>query len=188
MMGTVILTLAIMLVYREKAADKSLLQFMIIASFVFYVLNVIRLAFFPLPINETYIELLKQEVSCGIAIERRHNLELFDFMKWDNLFHITTVGNFFLLMPLSFYCPFIIKRINWTFIRMTLFGLLISLTIESTQLLYDVVTGYAYRGFNVDDLMMNTLGVIFGFLVFNMIKIAFEAMTKFVRFFYQKAR
>ena len=53
---------------------------------------------------------------------------------------------------------------------MILIGFFISLSIEFIQLSYDFVTGYAYRGFNVDDLMMNTLGVIFGFLVFILLK------------------
>ena len=53
---TVILTLVFMFIYHQRSVDKSLLQFMIVSSFIFYVLNVIRLAFFPIPINETYIE------------------------------------------------------------------------------------------------------------------------------------
>ena len=167
---TVILTLVFMFIYHQRSVDKSLLQFMIVSSFIFYVLNVIRLAFFPIPINETYIELLKQQVKCGILVERRHNLQLFDFMKWGNLFHITTVGNFLMLMPLSFYCPILFKKRDWGFLRMILIGFFISLSIELIQLSYDFVTGYAYRGFNVDDLMMNTLGVIFGFLVFTIVR------------------
>ena len=77
---TIMITILFMIFYRQTSSNKSIIQFMLVSSFVFYVLNVIRLVFFPLPINETYIELLKQEVDCGVIIERRHNLELFDFM------------------------------------------------------------------------------------------------------------
>lgn len=176
-MMTIILTLGFMLIYRQRSSDKSLVQFMIISSFIFYLLNVIRLAFFPLPINHAYIELLKQEVICGFIIERRHNVQLFDFMKWGNLFHITTVGNFLMLMPLSFYIPNLFKKSNWSFFRITLIGFLISLTIESIQLSYDLVTGYAYRGFNVDDLMMNTLGIVVGFFLIYMAKIIVSLLS-----------
>ena len=131
-------------------------------EFCFYVLNVIRLVFFPIPINPNYIEILKRESECGILLERRHNFELFDFMKWGNLFHITTVGNFLLLMPLSFYFPILFKNHKWNLVNITLIGFMTSLCIESLQLTYDLVTGYAYRGFNVDDLMVNTLGVFWG--------------------------
>ena len=185
---TIMITILFMIIYRQTSSNKSIIQFMLVSSFVFYVLNVIRLVFFPLPINETYIELLKREVNCGVIIERRHNLELFDFMKWDNLFHITTIGNFLMLIPLSFYCPILFNSRSWGLIRMTLTGFLVSLTIELTQLSYDLLTGYAYRGFNVDDLMMNTLGVIFGFIIFSMGKAIIFMMMKFIGFVYKKAR
>lgn len=185
---TILLTILFMIFYRQIASNKSIIQFMIVSSFVFYILNVIRLVFFPLPINETYIELLKQEVNCGVIIERRHNLELFDFMKWGNLFHITTIGNFLMLIPLSFYCPILFNRSDWGLIKITLTGFFVSLTIELIQLSYDLLTGYAYRGFNVDDLMMNTLGVIFGFIIFSIGKAIIFTMMKFIGFMYKKAR
>lgn len=183
LMMTVILTLVVMIIYRERSSEKSIFSFLIVTGFVFYIFNVIRLAFFPLPINEEYIELLKQEVECGVIIERRHNLELFDFMKWGNLFHITTVGNFLLLLPLSFFCPLVYRNQKWGIIKITLTGFLVSLTIEVLQLSYDLLTGYAYRGFNVDDLFMNTLGVIVGFLIFTILKIFFGMTLKAVRLF-----
>ena len=71
---------------------------------------------------------------------------------------------------------------------MTLTGFFVSLTIELIQLSYDLLTGYAYRGFNVDDLMMNTLGVIFGFIIFSMGKAIIFMMMKFIGFVYKKAR
>ena len=119
---TIILTLIFIIIYRQLFANKDCLRFMILSTFVFYILNVIRLAFFPIPINEAYIELLKQEVICGMGIERRHNFQLFDFMKWGNLLHITTVGNFLMLMPLSFYCPMLFNKRSWGLIRMTVTG------------------------------------------------------------------
>lgn len=185
---TIILTLIFIIIYRQLFANKDWLRFMILSTFVFYILNVIRLAFFPIPINEAYIELLKQEVICGMGIERRHNFQLFDFMKWGNLFHITTVGNFLMLMPLSFYCPMLFNKRSWGLIRMTVTGFMISLMIETLQLSYDLVTGYAYRGFNVDDLFMNTLGVVCGFIIFVIIKGFIWITMKFLQLMMQRAR
>lgn len=163
---TVILSGIFLFLYRRFNTTSSIWKCLLLTSFVFYVLNVIRLVFFPIPINPDYIEILKREAECGILIERRHNFQLFDFMKWGNLFHITTVGNFLLLMPLSFYFPILLKKHHWNLVNVTFIGFAISLCIESLQLTYDLVTGYAYRGFNVDDLMMNTLGVFWGYLIY----------------------
>lgn len=167
---TVILSMIFLIFYIKFCKPKSIWKCLMITSFVFYILNVIRLVFFPIPINPDYIEILKREAECGILTERRHNLELFDFMKWDNLFHITTVGNFLLLLPLSFYFPILFKKYRWNFISITFIGFVISLSIESLQLTYDLVTGYAYRGFNVDDLMMNTLGIFWGYVLYLLVK------------------
>ena len=168
---TVILTLGIMIIYYRRIQYKSLFHFMIVTSFVFYVLNVIRLTFFLMSINAHYLELLRKGVSCGIVSERRHNFQLFDFMKWNNLFHITTLGNFIMLMPLSFYLPTVFQKRKWGIFKVTGVGFLVSLTIECLQLMYDYVTGYAYRGFNVDDLLMNTLGVTIAYSFITAIKI-----------------
>lgn len=174
---TAILTLGVMIVYRHYTHNKSLFHFIIVTSFIFYILNVIRLVFFPLPINQHYIELLKEGVNCGILTERRHNFQLFDFMKWDNLFHITTLGNFIMLMPLSFYLPILFTRLKWGIFKTILVGFFISLTIECLQLAYDLITGYAYRGFNVDDLLMNTLGVMVGYLLIEMIQMVYYLLS-----------
>ena len=79
---TVILSMIFLIFYIKFCKPKSIWKCLMITSFVFYILNVIRLVFFPIPINPDYIEILKREAECGILTERRHNLELFDFMKW----------------------------------------------------------------------------------------------------------
>ena len=104
-------------------------------------------------------------------------------MKWGNLFHITTVGNFLLLMPLSFYFPILFKKHKWNLVNITLIGFMTSLCIESLQLTYDLVTGYAYRGFNVDDLMVNTLGVFWGYLIYIVLKLIWCVINKIKRIF-----
>lgn len=180
---TVILSVLFYLMYRTFNRSQSFLNCIIVTSFVFYILNVIRLVFFPIPINPDYIEILKREAECGILLERRHNFELFDFMKWNNLFHITTVGNFLLLMPISFYCPILLKKQRWNIVTVTFIGFAISLSIESLQLTYDLITGYAYRGFNVDDLMMNTLGVFWGYLMYIMLKCIWWVSCKIKKIF-----
>lgn len=178
--STIILAVIFMIFYRVIFRKHSIWKCLLWTSFFFYVLNVIRLTFFPLPINGSYIEILKRETDCGILLERRHNFELFDFMKWGNLFHITTVGNFLLLLPLSFYFLILFGKFRWNSLSVTFMGFAISLSIECTQLLYDLITGYAYRGFDVDDLMLNTLGVFIGYLICSTFRLFWE-LLKFIR-------
>ena len=163
---TFLLTTCFMIGYRLLVKDKSIPKLLFFASLFFYIINVIRLVFFPLPINMAYIDILRQKVQCGLMIGRRNNLELFDFMKWDNLTHITTVGNFLLLLPLGIYVPVLWSQKKWNLFKVAAVGFLVSLTIESTQLLYSFKIDYTYRSFDVDDLMLNTLGAATGYVIY----------------------
>ena len=86
-------------------------------------------------------------------------------------------------MPLSFYFPILFKKHKWNLVNITLIGFMTSLCIESLQLTYDLVTGYAYRGFNVDDLMVNTLGVFWGYLIYIVLKLIWCVINKIKRIF-----
>lgn len=77
-------------------------------------------------------------------------------------------GNFALLMPLGMIVPILWKRIN-SFVKATLLGFGISLSIELLQL----IEGYLKIGFlrivDVDDLILNTLGAAVGYIIYAVI-------------------
>lgn len=72
-------------------------------------------------------------------------------------------GNVIGFMPYGFYLPMIFKRIQGAF-PVFLLSLLLSLFVETTQLLLKV------GSFDVDDLILNTLGGIAGYLVFCVVR------------------
>ncbi|MGL4337347.1 MAG: VanZ family protein [Turicibacter sp.] len=164
--------------YRRKYKEESPVKLFLITSFVFYLLNVIKVSLIPMPIDAKYIELLQQEVSCGLVEARRHNFELLDFMRWGNLFHFTTVGNFLMLAPLGIYLPILFKKQKWNLFKILLVGLSVSFCIEIIQLTYSQVTGYIYRGFNVDDLLLNTLGAVMSYFIFIWFKGTYHMVKK----------
>ena len=76
------------------------------------------------------------------------------------------VLNIILFMPFGILLPAIFPKI-YKFIYITTFGFLISLTIETLQLVFN-------RGvFSLEDIMYNTLGAILGYAIFASIKISF---------------
>lgn len=78
------------------------------------------------------------------------------------------VGNIVLLFPLGFYLPLIkpkLKKFKYLFI----IGFFSSLGIESLQLLISNIIGMTYRSFVVDDIILNTIGIVFGYLLFKLI-------------------
>jgi len=175
---TFLLTSGYLLLHRFLVKDKSLWKLLFWASFFFYSANVVRLVFFPLPINQEYNELWAVLVRAGYRSEARHNLSLFDFMKWDNLWHWTTVGNFFLLFPLGFYFPLIFKTRPWNVFKVCWSGFMVSFAIELFQLAYSYYVGYVFRSFDVDDLVFNTLGVLAAYLIFVLLKFIWWSFNK----------
>lgn len=89
-------------------------------------------------------------------IDNRHSLGF-----WAVLYNIA--GNVVGFMPFGFYLPMLFKRIQGIF-PVFLFSLLLSLTVETTQIVFKV------GSFDVDDLFLNTLGGLAGYLVFRLVR------------------
>lgn len=74
------------------------------------------------------------------------------------------VGNILLLAPLGFLLPILFRRFR-QFLQVTAAGLLVTLSIEAVQLTM------AYRVFDIDDVILNLLGVLFGYILFAMFRV-----------------
>lgn len=74
-------------------------------------------------------------------------------------FLINTLGNIAAFVPLGVLLPLIWRR-RWSFAKIALWGFALSLTIEVLQFLFTT------RVADVDDLTLNTLGAIAGYLCY----------------------
>lgn len=93
-----------------------------------------------------------------IATLHQANISLIPFLS-DGIF--TYVMNVIMFMPLGFLLPYIWKNFRNP-IKVALTGLVFSMLIEFSQLPTN-------RLVDIDDLMMNVLGAIFGFVVWKLI-------------------
>lgn len=75
---------------------------------------------------------------------------------------LNLVGNTALFIPLGFLTPFLHQRIGWWLVLTG--SIAFSLTLERLQLALKV------GSFDVDDILLNTLGAMFGFAVLVSIK------------------
>lgn len=90
--------------------------------------------------------------------------EISRFIKYRDIlgaeaFMINIVGNIVVFMPFGFFIPGLAKRKHGpflNFLKITGFGFLFSLTVETAQLVSKVGC------FDVDDLILNTVGVALG--------------------------
>ena len=70
-------------------------------------------------------------------------------------FLINIVGNVVIFLPFGFFVPSLKRR--WKFFRVTGIGFLFSLSVETVQLITKV------GSFDVDDLLLNTIGIALGY-------------------------
>ena len=72
-------------------------------------------------------------------------------------------------MPAGFFLPILFPKQN-TFIRALKVGFLLTLAIEALQLLLSLTLIHGrYKIFDVDDLILNTLGFMIGFLLVSLV-------------------
>ena len=81
-----------------------------------------------------------------------------DVLGWRAVF-LNIVGNMAAFMPFGFFLPEIWSRVDRWYTT-TLLGAVFSLCIETTQLVFRV------GSFDVDDLLLNTIGALAGYLTF----------------------
>lgn len=74
------------------------------------------------------------------------------------------LGNIVIFIPFGFLLPILISRFQ-KLVTMLLVSFCFSLTFEIIQLLFPIL-----GSFDVDDLILNTLGALLGFMLFTLIK------------------
>lgn len=72
------------------------------------------------------------------------------------------VGNVLAFMPLGILAPLLApRRRSWVFVLAV--GLVVSVAIELCQLGISLLVGYTYRQLDVDDVLLNVIGALFGY-------------------------
>ena len=131
-----------------------LINLLVIARFVFYPFSKVDGQVQPLLFEPDKVFPLR------VNLVPLVNILQFDTIR-DLILNLT--GNFAMFIPTGIMVPLIYKKYN-TFGKVTLFGFLMSLTIEILQL------PFAVRASDVDDLILNTLGVAAGYCLYALVK------------------
>jgi glycopeptide antibiotics resistance protein len=134
-----------------------------------YVLCLISITMFPLIIN---FEKSGNWVSVNAIPVMGTVQDLVNITKDENMrgFMIgfwlkSIVGNFILLLPLGVMLPILWDKFK-SFKKTVLFAFGVTLTIEILQLLSSYI-GNSGRAFDIDDIILNSLGSMLGFAIYN---------------------
>ncbi|MBU3204364.1 VanZ family protein [Clostridium algidicarnis] len=83
---------------------------------------------------------------------------------------MNVLGNLILLMPIGFIVPVLWKKVN-SLKDIVIVGFLVSLSIELLQLLENFLSIGFFRVVDVDDLILNVLGAVFGYMAYQVAKL-----------------
>ena len=123
---------------------------------------ILRFTFFPMYKVGGHIQPLVFDIATAFPF--RVNLlplvNLFDYDSKKDMF-LNIIGNAAMFVPSGIVLPIVYKRLN-TFRKVLLVGVGISLCIEISQLPFSV------RATDVDDLILNTIGVIVGYGIYTL--------------------
>ena len=133
---------------------------------------IIRFTFFPMSKVDGKIQPLIFDIATAFPF--RVNLvplvNLFDYNSKRDLL-VNVIGNVAMFIPSGIVLPIIYRRLD-TFVKVLLAGGGISLCIEIIQLPFSV------RATDIDDLILNTVGVIMGYGIYVLIRYVRKIMKK----------
>ncbi|AOL97840.1 VanZ family protein [Bacillus subtilis] len=151
----------------------------VIFCLLVYFFNLISVTLFPIPIDTVLIKDMRDDTY--IPFVSGNNFIPFYFFV--DIYHeglqpyvIRSIGgNLILLMPVGLLFPLLFNKLNVK--RILLTGFFISLFIELIQLSFSVYIGTIYRSFDVDDLILNTLGTLIGYWFFYILRMLYGKLN-----------
>ncbi len=186
-----LITLPYLLLQYHKYGSVPLIRSSIVYTFILYLLTAYFLVILPLPSKEevlmmpTKIPQLIPFTFIGDFIEAfKETSGVLSFLKSPIVY--TTLFNIAITIPFGVYLRYYFKKKWYTTI---IYTFLLSLYFEITQLtgLYGLYPK-AYRLFDVDDLIINTLGGLIGYLITPIVTIFLPDRDKIDKLSYKRGK
>ena len=186
-----LITLPYLLLQYHKYGSVPLIRSSIVYTFILYLLTAYFLVILPLPSKEevlmmpTKIPQLIPFTFIGDFIEAfKETSGVLSFLKSPIVY--TTLFNIAITIPFGIYLRYYFKKKWYTTI---IYTFLLSLYFEITQLtgLYGLYPK-AYRLFDVDDLIINTLGGLIGYLITPIVTIFLPDRDKIDKLSYKRGK
>ncbi|MCM3457513.1 VanZ family protein [Bacillus atrophaeus] len=146
-----------------------------------YFSNLLSVTLFPLPVDAGLIKDMRYD--SYIPFVSGNNFIPFYFFvdvyqEGLQYYVIRSIGgNLILLLPVGLLFPLLFKKLN-NLKRIFLTGFFISFFIELTQLSISLFLRTSYRSFDVDDLILNTLGTVLGYCIFCILCLLFKKLIR----------
>ena len=167
------LVLSVLLLYAwvvfasKRKKQTNFFQVLVQSSFFVYVFAVLQLT--------GYFILFKEVSSHGWWDKMNHRIDTHDHVNFVafktigiySTFDKQVIGNFIMLFPLGIYLPLLYRNLRKFsgFFAVLFISFVVSVGIEVLQLATN------YRSTDIDDVILNTTGACFGFLIYQLLKV-----------------
>lgn len=164
------------IIFLIRKGNFKLSQFIIRTVFIYYILLVISLTWFSIPLITRW----SAHIHSFTELNQQDNF--IPFLSISNtLFHSVGLevilkqlgGNILLFLPFGFLLPLVSEKYHNP-IKMLIASILFSLYIELGQAVISFIVGITYRSTDIDDVILNTLGGMIGFCL---IKLPFRLLS-----------
>jgi len=134
-----------------------------------YLLGVIAVTLFPIPITPAMLE--QRHMNPGQQFYNLVPLSTVWFMiQQHNLNAIANLaGNVALFVPFGFLVPLVFTNLARAS-KIVPLGFAVTFLVESCQFLISYTMDIFFRSFDVDDMILNTLGVVVGYLLLRLLQ------------------
>jgi glycopeptide antibiotics resistance protein len=178
LIGCVILALVLPFLWKQK---RDLWYLFFFSVFWIYLLTLVGATIFPIPLDTDDAEFRFNHIWEQIAhMQRYHGINLIPlyFGSCWELPRPCAIGiyeNILMTVPFGFGINFIArlkpKNIPWL-------GLVLGLAIETIQFVLDLALGGAYRTVDVNDVLLNAIGVLLGYGIFRIFAWLYLIITR----------
>ena len=190
-----IMTLPYMIVQYFKYGSIPFFRTLIVYSFVLYLISAYFLVILPLPsienvlqLNTPWVQLIPFRFIGDLILESKFIIS--DFSTYlsalkQPIFYVN-IFNVFLTLPFGVYLRYYFKRKWW---EVLILSLILSLFFEITQFtgLYGIYPR-PYRLFDVDDLILNTAGGLFGYFLTPLFVFLFPSRERVDEIAYERGK
>lgn len=167
----ILIVIYAILLRKRISKKQGVLNYFFFTCFFIYLFLVLTITIFPLPVDSRMIRDFQDIASSNNYIPFSSLLEL--IRTGDSIIIIRNIiGNIIMFMPFGFLLPIILKKVN-NFKKIITFSFIFSLGIEVLQFLISSIT-YNYKITDIDDIILNVLGGILGFIIFKISLIVFN--------------
>ncbi len=152
---------------REVAGPRRIWTSIFRVALVMWAALIVGLALFPLPVFPDTIRLMREFVEGPPTINLVPLATIMGGLSGAQgpQQPLLVIGNLIAFLPLGVLAPVLSRRLR-SFRRVIAAGLVVSLAIESSQLALSALYGFAWKSFDVDDLLLNTVGAGVGYAIF----------------------